>query len=67
MGLTVDQIARIVVEAEPPTCPACGAKDSFKTAMASVVPAPRGLEDLGEALIITYFCDECETGIHTFA
>jgi len=67
MGLSVQEIAQLVVQSEPAQCPYCKAENSFVTAMAQVVEPPEGLEPFGEAVVITYLCDNCKEAVLTFA
>jgi len=65
MGLSMQDIARLVVELEPPVCPVCNVKGFADWAAAQVISPPEG--EVGEAVIITYHCKACDTSIHTFA
>lgn len=64
MGLRMDEIAQIVVLAEPPQCPLCGKPDFADWAAASVA---KNEDTEEEAVLVSYHCEGCGSIVHTFA
>jgi len=65
MGLTMPEIAQMVLDLEPPRCPVCQTPDFADSAAVQVLQPPEG--EVGEAIIISYHCKGCDILIHTFA
>lgn len=65
MGLSMNEIAQIVADAEPSHCPVCKVVDFPDSAACTVINAPELGQD--EALIISYHCKSCGAVTYTFA